>query len=79
MAVKKTVGRKKARQLVEAAQESIGVDYGEEAARLKLSLLIDELELLEQQTEELEKQMACALSETDYAEFLLTIKASCIL
>lgn len=74
MAVKKTVGRKKARQLVEAAQESIGVDYGEEAARLKLSLLIDELELLEQQTEELEKQMSCALSETDYAEFLLTIK-----
>jgi transposase len=74
MAVKKTVGRKKARQLVEAAQESIGVDYGEEAARLKLSLLIDELELLEQQTEELENQMSCVLSETDYAEFLLTIK-----
>lgn len=73
-AVKKTVGRKKARQLIEAAKESIGVDYGEEAARLKLRLLIDELELLEQQTEELEKQMACALSKTDYAEFLLTIK-----
>ena len=73
-AVKKTVGRKKARQLVEAAQESIGVDYGEEAARLKLRLLINELELLEQQTEELEKQMSCALGKTDYAEFLLTIK-----
>ena len=73
-AVKKTVGRKKARQLVEAAQESIGVDYGEEAARLKLRLLINELELLEQQTDELEKQMSCALGKTDYAEFLLTIK-----
>ena len=68
------MGRKKARQLVEAAQESIGVDYGEEAARLKLRLLINELELLEQQTEELEKQMSCALGKTDYAEFLLTIK-----
>ena len=73
-AVKRTVGRKKARQLVEAAQESIGVDYGEEAARLKLRMLINELELLEHQTEELEKQMSCALSKTDYAEYLLTIK-----
>lgn len=73
-AVKKTVGRKKARQLVDAAKESIGVDYGEEAARLKLRLLTDELELLEQQTEDLENEMACALSKTDYAEFLLTIK-----
>lgn len=73
-AVKKTVGRKKARQLIDAAKESIGVDYGEEAAKLKLRLLIDELELLERQTEDLENQMACALSKTDYAEFLLTIK-----
>lgn len=73
-AVKKTVGRKKARQLIDAAKESIGVDYGEDAARLKLRLLIDELELLEQQTEDLENQMACALSKTDYAEYLLTIK-----
>ena len=37
-------------------------------------MLINELELLEQQTEELEKQMSCALGKTDYAEFLLTIK-----
>ena len=31
-AVKKTVGRKKAKQLLEAAQNSIGVDYGESSA-----------------------------------------------
>ena len=73
-AVKKTVGRKKARQLVEAAKESIGVDYGEEAARLKLRLMLEELELLEKQTEELEGQMADALHQTDYADFLLSIK-----
>ena len=73
-AVKKTVGRKKAGQLIDAAKVSIGVDYGEEAARLKLRLMIDELELLEQQTEDLEKQMSHALSKTDYAEILLTIK-----
>ena len=73
-AVKKTVGRKKAKQLVETAKESIGVDYGEESARFKLRLMLDELELLEKQTEELEGQMADALRKTDYAEFLLSIK-----
>lgn len=60
-AVKKTVGRKKAAQLVEAAQDSIGADYGEDAARLKLRLLLEELALLEKQTEELEGQMADTL------------------
>ncbi len=73
-AVRKTVGRKKAVQLVEAAKDSIGVDYGEESARLKLRLMLEELELLEKQTEELEGQMSAALQETDYAEFLLSIK-----
>ena len=52
-AVKKTVGRKKAGQLVEAAKGSVGVDYGEEAAKFKLRLMLEELELLEKQTEEL--------------------------
>ena len=73
-AVKKTVGRKKAVQLVEAAKDSIGVDYGEEAARLKLRLMLEELELLEKQTEELERQMEDTLRQTDYADFLLSIK-----
>lgn len=73
-AVKKTVGRKKAAQLIETAKESIGVDYGEEAARLKLRLMPEELELLEKQTEELEVQMEAALQKTDYAGFLLSIK-----
>jgi transposase len=73
-AVKKTVGRKKAAQLTKAAEESIGVDYGEEAAGLKLRLMLEELELLEKQTEELEGQMADALHQTDYADFLLSIK-----
>lgn len=73
-AVKKTVGRKKAVQLVKAAKESIGVDYGEEAAKLKLRLTLEELELLEKQAQELESQMADALHKTDYAKFLLSIK-----
>lgn len=73
-AVRKTVGRKKAIKLVEAAKDSIGVDYGEEAARLKLRLMLEELELLEKQTEGLEEQMADELQKTDYAGFLLSIK-----
>ena len=73
-AVRKTVGRKKAVQLVEAAKDSIGVDYGEGSARLKLRLMLEELELLEKQTEELEGEMEAALGKTDYAEFLLSIK-----
>lgn len=73
-AVKKTVGRKKAAQLVEAAKDSIGVDYGEEAARLKLRLMLEELELLEKQKEELEGRMADTLHQTDYVDFLLSIK-----
>ena len=73
-AVKKTVGRKKAAQLIETAKESIGVDYGEEAAGLKLRLMLEELELLEKQAEELEVQMEAALQKTGYAGFLLSIK-----
>lgn len=73
-AVKKTVGRKKAAQLVEAAKDSVGVDYGEDAARLKLRLMLEELELLENQAGELEGQMTDTLHQTDYADFLLSIK-----
>lgn len=73
-AVKKSVERKKARQLLEAAKDSVGVDYGENAAKLKLRLMLEELELLEKQTEELEVQMASELEKTDYAELLLSIK-----
>ena len=36
--------------------------------------MLEELELLEKQTEELESQMESALDNTDYAEFLLSIK-----
>lgn len=72
-AVKKTVGRKKAVQLVEAAKESIGVDYGEYAARFKIQQLMEELELLQRQLEALEAEMEAALKKTEIAEYLLSI------
>ena len=70
-AVKKTVGRKKAQQLVDAAAESVGVDYGEEAARLKIKLLIKELELINEQLDEIMEE---ALARTGLGEYLLSIK-----
>ena len=44
--VKRSVGKKKACALVEAAKSSIGVNYGLTGSHLKLRLLIKELELL---------------------------------
>ena len=41
---------------------------------MKLRLTLEELELLEKQMQEVEKEMECALHRTDYAEFLLSIK-----
>lgn len=69
-AVKKTVGIKKAQQLVETAQNSIGVNYGLRVAKLKLGLLIEELELLTEQQEHIEKAMEQSLTETGIKEIL---------
>ncbi len=72
-AVKKTVGRKKAAQLVAAAQDSIGVDYGEYAARFKIQQLMEELELIISQLAALETEMEEALKKTEISEYLLSI------
>jgi len=72
-AVKKTVGKKKAQQLVEAAEDSIGVTYGTTAAKLKLGLMIEELELLTKQLEQIESAMGLALADTGMKEIILGI------
>ena len=72
-AVKKTVGLKKAQQLVEVAQTSIGVNYGLRAAKLKLELMIEELDLLTGQLEQIENAMELALDETGIKEIILSI------
>jgi transposase len=72
-AVKRSVGRKKACALVEAAQSSIGVNYGLTGSHLKLRLLIEELELLAIQLEQVKGAMSLALSETGYKDLLLSI------
>ena len=72
-AVKKTVGRKKAQQLVETAQNSIGVSYGTVSSKLKLELMIEELELLTKQLDQVESTMELALAATGIGEIILGI------
>jgi transposase len=73
-AVKKTVGIKKVRQLIETAKISIGVEYGLKTAMLEMKVLLERLEQNEQQLLELEHVMATTLYDTGYAESMLSIK-----
>ncbi len=73
-AVKKTVGRKRAQMLVDTARSSVGVDYGVAAARCKLQVLLESLELANHQLSRIEEEMATSLQATDVAEYLLSIK-----
>ena len=73
-AVKKSVGMKKVRELIQAAEDSIGVEYGIGATKMRINGLIEELELLEKQLDEIEQLMERVLDETGYAEFMLGIK-----
>lgn len=72
-AVKKTVGRKKAEQLLEAAKNSIGVDYGESSATFRIKQCMAELEMIETQMVEVEEEMKAALEKTGLSEYLLSI------
>ena len=72
--VKRTVGIKKVRQLIEAAKESIGVGYGLASAKARLSYLLEELELAERHISEIESLMEQMLIATGYAKQLLSIK-----
>ena len=73
-AVKKTVGLKKVRRLIETAQVSVGVEYGLESAKLRLNLLLEELEMIEKHIHEIEISMERMLEATGYAEQILSIK-----
>jgi transposase len=73
-AVKKTVGMKKARQLISVAEVSVGVDYGLNAAKMRLCCLLDELELIEKHLEQIEQAMENEIHVTGYAGQLLGIK-----
>jgi len=73
-AVKKTVGIKKVKQLINTAETSIGVEYGMEAAKMRLYWLLEELELMEKQLSEVEQAMESSLIKTGHANQLMGIK-----
>ena len=73
-AAKKAVGIKKAKQLVETAQNSIGVEYGLIATKIKIQGMISELELLESNLVCIENAMEKMLMATGYDERILSIK-----
>ena len=73
-AVKKSVGIKKVRQLIEAAKTSVGADYGLESTRLRLRQLLGELEVYERSLAEIESAMERMLEATGYARQILSIK-----
>ena len=75
-AVNKTVGRKKAKQLLEAAQNSIGIDYGESATPFRIKQYMSELEMMEKQLTQIEEEMKKALEKTGLSEYLLSIPGS---
>lgn len=72
-AVKKTVGRQKAQQLLDTAKISIGVRYGIASAKLRIGLLIEELEVLQNQIGQIESAMEKALLATEWGEIILGI------
>lgn len=73
-AVKKSVGIKKVRQLIQAAETSVGVKNGLESTKVRLRLLVEELDLIDRQLFEIETLMEEMLEKTGYAEQLLGIK-----
>ena len=72
-AVKRTVGRKTAGKLVNAASISIGVDYGEAEATFKIQKLVEELELVNKQLEEIKERMGNILDDLDIGKYLLSV------
>lgn len=73
-AVKKTVDRKKVKQLLEVAQNSIGADYGESSAVFRIRQYMIELEMIENQLVKVGEQMKEALEKTGLSEYLLSIQ-----
>jgi transposase len=68
------VGRERAKQLFQAAQDSIGIYEGKESILLEIDHLVSKMEDERQFIENLEKKMANYLSRVPYSESLLSIK-----
>lgn len=68
------VGIKRVKKLIKAAEDSMGVKYGLESAKLRLEMLLEELELNERHLVGIESAMENMLHTTGYAEQMLSMK-----
>jgi len=59
--------------LFTAARDTVGVDYGEQAAKFKIRQFMEELELINRQLVEVEQEMSEALEKTESGKYLLSI------
>lgn len=71
--VKKTVGQKRVTELMQAAQESVGVTYGSESASMQMRMQMEELELLMRHQERIEERMEELLEITGFKDLMLGI------
>lgn len=73
-AVKKTVGMKRVKELIAVAKDSVGVDYGLKATKIRLGYLLDELEVIEKRLADVEESMKEMLEATGYGDKMLSVK-----
>jgi len=71
-AVKKGACLKRAKKLLAAAEESIGVTAGSESARIKLRLCLDEIGFLRKQMDNIEVEMEKKLKATGIAQYMIS-------
>jgi len=73
-AIKRAVGHKHAQRLVKAAEKSVGLTHGLEAARLEMEILLEEYAICHKRYERIMELVEKHIKEVPYAEKLLKIK-----
>jgi len=64
----------KARQTQQAAAQGVGITEVKESDRIRLQLMLDDLDHFEKQKKVLEQQIATLLNEVEYGAYLLSVK-----
>lgn len=66
-------GAKRAEAIMEVARKSVGVRHGKLSLEMKLKHLLEQLELINRQLEQIEKQIKTCLQQIPYTNVLLSI------
>ncbi|WP_249031008.1 hypothetical protein [Thermosipho africanus] len=65
--------KNRAQKIYEASKKSIGVRKVQKSAKIKLRMLLEEIEFLTSQIEELEKEMEKLVEETEEGEYIKSV------